>query len=63
MKTPKWKTALSILKQKGFITGREIIMQCSSNYPMDIIRDLKRNGINLDKEKSDSNYYIYRLAE
>lgn len=63
MKTPKWKLALSILKQKGYITGNEIIRECRTSYPMTIIQDLKRNGIRLLKEKSDSNYFIYRLAE
>ena len=63
MKTPKWKTALAILSQKGCTTGNEIIRECSTSYPMDIIRDLKRNGIKLVKEKSQSNYFIYWLAE
>lgn len=52
------------LKDRGHCTARELIMDCNTNYPSCLIRDLKAKGIKIDTEPIKGvNYEMYVLKE
>ena len=58
------KRAYDLLKQRGKVTGRELIFECGTNYPSCLIRDLRNKGIEIDTEPiPGKNYEMYVLKE